>query len=701
MSARTRHPGAARVLIALVVLVTLAGCTSKADRVQAGLRKATQYVHAGQWDKARLETRNVLQIDPKNAPAYALAAQVSEGLGDFPHAWTAWQQSAELAPGDLDTQLAIARLRLLSGDTDGAQRALAHILAQRADHPGARTLLAAVAARRGDTDGAIRDLRELVDRQHPPPAPASLLLAALLSQRGDRGQAVGVLDAALAAAPGDVALLSAAAQVCEAAPQGDALSARALAFRRRAAQAAPQDLALWQAWAAFHVRRRELPQAEAVLRAAVADPHVDTEAAALSLITFLDEQRSTAAAQVAAIEAIAAHPRTPSFRLRLAELYDESGERDKATRSLRELAERDPAAPAALAAQDRLAERALAEGRLDEAQAWLARTLATQARDAQALRLHGRIALALGDASAAVADLRSAVHDAPGSPELVGLLAQAHRAKGEPQLARDVLADAVRFKPDDPALRLLLAADMADAGETAAADRELDAAIAQAPRDARAYAAKARLALVRHDPEAAEKVWRTRLAAAPDDADAWLDLAAMRQFRHDPKGALAVFDEGEKVAPGRPAIALARAEWLARQGHADASIAAYERVLARAPDDLTAANNLAWQLARRGDAASLQQALALALPFAASGDPRRLDTLGWIELRLGQTAAATAVLERAARLAPDAALIQLHLGLALHARGERPRSDALLRKALASDASLPDADEARRLLAAS
>ena len=696
-----REPRAPRACAGLLIAaLALAGCTSKTERVQSGLRKAAQYVRDGQWDKARLETRNVLQIDPKNAPAYALAAQISEGTGDYPHAWTAWQQSAELAPGDLDTQLGIARLLLLSGDADGAQRGLARILAQRADHPGARTLQAAVAARRGDIDGAIRDLRQLVADQHPPATSASLLLASLLSQRGDRAGALHVLDAALVGTPDDIALLAAAAQLCEAAPDDAALAARALAFHRRATQTAPQDLALWRSWAAFHIRRRELPQAEAVLRAAQADPHVDNEAATLALIAFLDEQRSGTAAEAAALAAIAAHPDTPSLRLRLAELYDDGGQHDLAERSLRELVARDPASPSALAAQDRLAERAFADGRAGEAQAWLAKTLATQARDAPALRLRGRIALARGDASAAVADLRSAVHGAPGSPELVGLLAQAHRAKGEPQLARDVLADAVRFKPDDPALRLLLAADMADAGEPVAADRELDAAIAQAPRDARAYAAKARLAMARHDADAAEKVWRARLAAAPDDADAWLDVAAMRQSRRDPKGALAVFDEGEKQSPGRPAIALARAEWLARQGQADASIAAYEQLLARAPGDLTVANNLAWQLAQRHrDASDLQQALTIAQPFAATGDPRYLDTLGWIQLRLGQAPAATAVLERAARLAPDVALIQLHLGLALHARGDTPRATALLRKALAGGVTLPDADEARKALA--
>ena len=697
-----RSPGSVAWAGGLVAALVLAGCTSKADRIRSGLDKAAQYIQNGQWDKARVETRNVLQIDPKSAPAYALAARVAEGTGDYPRAWVAWQQSAELAPDDLDTQLAIARLRLLSGDNEGAERGIAQILSRDAHHAGARTLHAVMTARGGQVDAAIRQLRALVGGTPAPPPEAALMLASLLSQQGDRPGAVRVLDAALAATPTDVALLVAAAQVCEGAASDPALAARALEFHRRATQAAPRDPALWRSWAAFHVRRHEVDQAEGVLRAALdADPLGNPEPATLAWLTFLEEQRGAGAAAAAASAAVAAHPDTPSYRMRLAELCDADGQPAQAERTLRDLAARVPGSPAALAAQDRLARRALDAGDVDEARSWLAKTLATQPRDAQALRLRAGLALARGEPAAAVVDLRAALHDAPGSAELAGMLAQAHRANGEPQLARDVLADAVRLRPDDPALHLLLAADMADAGEVGAANDELDTAIAQAPRDARAYAAKARLALARRDIEAAERIWRARLAATPDDADAWLDVAAMRLLRHDPRGALAVFDAGERQAPDRLAIPLARAEWLARQGDANAAITAYERLAVRAPHDPAVANNLAWLLAqRRGDPASLGRALALALPLAATGEPRYLDTLGWVQLRLGRPTDATATLERAARLAPRLALVQLHLGLALQAGGDSARAEAALHQAQAGGVTPLDVDQARRLLAA-
>jgi Tfp pilus assembly protein PilF len=689
-------------VLALVLALTLTGCTDRAQRVDSGLRKAARYIGDGQWDKARVETRNVLQIDPRNARAYALEARVAEGTGDYPRAWTAWSQSAELAPDDPDAQAALARLRLLSGDVDGAERALVRILGHRADHPGARVLKAAVRARRGQFAAAIADLRDLVAHQHPPTPDASLLLAALLSQQGDRVGALQVMEGALEAEPANIAMLAAAAQLCETRPADDTLDRRALAYHRRATRSAPQDLSLWRSWAAFHLRRHEIDQAEAVLRESTrADPRIDVEAATLTLIDFLAEYRGAPVAEVAAVDALAARPDSLPVRMRLVDLYDDNGQHDDATRTLVDLVGSGPKSPSALAAQDRLAERAFAAGNSTQALAWLARTLAMQARDAQALRLRGRIALARGDAPAAIVDLRTAVHEAPAAVDLVGLLAQAYRANGEPQLARDVLADAVRFNPDDASLRLLLAADMADSRDTEGAVGQLDVAIARAPHDARAYAAKARLALQRKDADTAEKIWRARLAAMPDDPDAWLDVAAMRQLRHDPKGALAVFDQGARAEPGRLAIAVARAEWMARQGNADAAVAAYEGLSLRSPDDPAIANNLAWLLAQRhGDKASLLRASSLAQRFSGSREPRYLDTLGWIQFLLGQTAPAAATLEHAARLAPDAPLIALHLGLALHARGETARAAALMKKALAGGARLPDSEQALRLLGA-
>ena len=53
----------------LILLATLTACGGAADRKAAYMEKGQALFDAGNYDKARLEFKNVLQIDPKDVPA--------------------------------------------------------------------------------------------------------------------------------------------------------------------------------------------------------------------------------------------------------------------------------------------------------------------------------------------------------------------------------------------------------------------------------------------------------------------------------------------------------------------------------------------------------------------------------------------------------------------------------------------------------
>ena len=139
---------------------------------------------------------------------------------------------------------------------------------------------------------------------------------------------------------------------------------------------------------------------------------------------------------------------------------------------------------------------------------------------------------------------------------------------------------------------------------------------------------------------------------------------------------------------------------MSRAGRQDEAIALYETLLKRAPDDDRYANNLAYLLIEfKGDNPSLTRALALTQRFKESNNPGYLDSLGWTHYKLAQYGDAVSVLERALQQAPDAPLLQLHLGLALHKNGDTSRSRELLKKALESNITAPGRDEAKLLIA--
>jgi tetratricopeptide (TPR) repeat protein len=788
-----------RLLVGCAALTVLTACSSKADRLQSGLSKSAEFVKLADWDKANVEVRNVLQIDPKNAQAYFIAGQIAEGKSEIQRAFASYSKAVELDPAQLDAKVALARIHLLAGEPDKAQSAIADVLAASAKHVGARAIQAALDARNGDVPGAIAQARALLDERKGASVEAAMLLAGLYANQGDAASALQTIERALQADDKNLGLLRVAAQIASASSAPD-VQDKAVAFFRRATEQAPRSSELWNAWAGYHLQHQELDRAQEVLRAALkAQP--DDSQRQLALLDFLAAHRGRDVAEKAFLAAIADKPKDMALRFALVNLYRAADRPADARRVLQEIADNSQDAPG-LAAKGQLAADLLARGNARQARALVDAILAASPRDGTALVLRGRMQLADGDARSAIIDLRAAAKDQPGSAEITALLAQAHRRAGEPQLAREVIAEAVKFNPEKADLRLLLAADQADAKEYQAADAGVDAVLKANPGDLRAHDMKARLALARNDSAGAEKVYAslkarfpadptgamklgqfyasqkkldaalreydaaTRIAPgapgpvmgattlligqrrfdeaaqridalvqrepksliaqqlrgelalargdlaqaeqaylqfiafAPGVATGYLSLARVKAQRGNVDEVLAVLEQGEKANPADLSLVSARAEWLTRAGRKAEAIALYESLLKRSADDDAYANNLAYLLTdSKTDKASLERALALLQRFKDSSNSAYLDSLGWTHYKLGQYDPAVAALERAVQIKADSPLLQLHLGLALYKKGDAPRAQDLLKKALASKAALPDLDEARQILA--
>ncbi|MFM9916337.1 MAG: tetratricopeptide repeat protein [Rhizobacter sp.] len=792
------HPLRTAALCATLTL--LVACSSKVERVQSGLVKGADYVRLADWDKANVEVRNVLQIDPKNAQAYFISAQIAEGKRDLQRAFASYSKALELKPDHIDAKVGLARVYLFAGEVDKSSQAVNEAMTADPRHVGARTMQAALLSRQGKVPEAIALAQTLINEQKNAPVETSMLLAGLYASQGNSAAALGVVENALKIDPKNLSLLQVAAQIAGAA-NDTAIQSRAVGFFRQATELAPKNNDLWSAWAVHHTRRNELDLAEQVLRASIkAQP--DESQRTLALLDFLAAGRGKDVAEKEFLAAISAKPKDTTLRFGLVNLYRASDRAADARRVLQEIIDLGKDAPSGLAARNQLAADRLANGKVAEARQLIGEVLAASPRDGAALVMHGRMLLADGDARNAIIDLRSAAKDQPGSPEVVGLLAQAHRKSGEPQLAREVLADAVKFKPDNAELRLLLAADMADARDYKAAAAEIDSAIKAAPVNLRAYDMKAQLALVQKDSAAAEKTYAALKTQFPQDPAGWLKLgklysdqkkfdAALKEYdeasrmapgapvpmlsaigiliaqrrfdeantridalmKSEPKNvlpyqlrgevaaarndlplaeqayrkmiefaptipagyvslarvkalrnnvgeAIAVLEEGEKAIPNEVSLPATRAEWLSRAGRTDDAIALYEALVKRLPDEDSYANNLAYLLMEsKGDQAHLERALSLTRRFKESNNAGYLDSLGWAHYRLGQYAEAVPVLERAVQRSPEAPLLQLHLGMALHKSGDATRAQEFLKKAIASKVPLPNLDEARVMVA--
>ncbi len=122
---------------------------------------------------------------------------------------------------------------------------------------------------------------------------------------------------------------------------------------------------------------------------------------------------------------------------------------------------------------------------------------------------------------------------------------------------------------------------------------------------------------------------------------------------------------------------------------------AYNRALKLSPENPHTMNALAYFYAEEG--IKLREALNLARRAAALAPTNGaiVDTLGWVEYKLGRFKSAVRILARAVRLMPDDATIRYHLGAAYWRLGRIQEAQIELNKALVI---APEYQEAKKLL---
>ena len=131
----------------------------------------------------------------------------------------------------------------------------------------------------------------------------------------------------------------------------------------------------------------------------------------------------------------------------------------------------------------------------------------------------------------------------------------------------------------------------------------------------------------------------------------------------------------------------------------DAAKLAYENVLAKWPNDVVAANNLAMLIADvwPTDKVQLGRARQLVEKFRNSSNPILLDTLGWVQVRLGNIDDAAIILKKAATMLPDNQQMLYHYAVALSLKGLDDLARETMGRALAGKPDFRGLDDARQL----
>ncbi len=594
------------LLLALAVL-SVSACGGAQARKAKHMAKGQTFLAGGNFEKARVEFQNALQIAPTDAEARYENGVVDEKLGKTRDAAQFYQGTIDVNPEHLGARTHLARLYLFSGAPD---RALEQIRPAIEKHPDDAELLAVRAASRlqkKDLSGALVDGERAVHLQ-PTNEDAVAVLAGLYTTGGRRDEARTLLEQSIKNIPNTVDLRLALAQIYA----GENKRSETEAMLVDLIRLKPADKSHRIRLAQFYVHTNQLDASERTLRQAVKDLPTD-DTLKLALVDFIASNRSPVAAEQQLKALIAADQKDNELKFALARFYEANRQPDKAEAIYRSVIDDEKLGAAGLSARDRLAALRVQGKDVPAALKLIGEVLAKSPRDDDALLLRGDIELSQKDPRSAIADLRAVLRDQPNAVGVQRMLARAHMANGEPAIAEETLRSAVEANPQDAILRLEFAKLLAQLGKAEQAKPIVAELVKQKPDSLDALDAEYRIGMQTKDLVTAKSAADGIVAIQPKLAIGYLYEGMLAEAEQRNDDALRQYSNALDLQPeaAEPLEALVRL--LANSKRTAEAIKRLDDVAARYPDNAFAPNLKGELLMANRRALEAQDAFKLAI----------------------------------------------------------------------------------------
>ncbi len=637
-----------------VVVLLLAACGASE---QAGkyLERGKAYYEEGNYDKARVELKNVLQIDPKSVDGHYYLALTLERKQNLQKAFSHFLAVLEIEPKNIPAQLKVGKYYLLSQRSDKAMEVADSILADEPDNPEGIALRGSVLARQGDQAGALREA-ERAYQLAPENREAILLLSSVYLEANNTDKAAVVLKKGIGQHPDTAIFRMKLMDVYWRSGDNEALEK----LLRESIAHSPRNSSYVVQLAQLYAAQNRLDDAEKVLRDSVTAEH-GGEDRELLLVRFLREKRGVVAARAELLDYLEHNQAAYKVGFGLADLYRETGKPEQAEQIYLSIIEANEIQSLGLQARNELALLRLDEGEEKQAEQLVAEVLEVSPTDPLALMTRGRMAMRRGEAKKAIADFRTILQDNPASDSILVLLAKAHMRNSEPELAQENLRRAIKINPQALEARYMLITSLTLQKEYDDALLEVAELLKTAPSDRRGLLAMVDLNVIKEDWKRAELAADKIKQGYPEQAVGNLKLGSLyaTQKRYD--AALKELELAANKAPGQADIVAALVKTLVAKGDGDKAISRLRQEIKTTPANRGEYYNLLGDLylSRKQE----QQAID-AFRNAVAARPKWFAparTLANLYLLRGDSAAAIRVAHNVAQAAPESNAVALFL----------------------------------------
>ncbi len=708
-------------LVASAVLLVGAGCT-KAGKKNKALEQARTYAAAGEYDKAELEFKNVLQLEPGNADALAGLGVMFFEQGRVSTVFPLLSRAKDAQPNNLPVRTKLGMYLLAAGKVPEAIAEAEFVLGKDPKQADAAILLASAATRPEDIVKARTFLGGLASADT---APIKTALALLELKDNKLPAATQLIEAALAQNPKYAdghALASAVNFANKKVPEGEA-------SLKSAADLAPARSIHPLQYARFKAQTGDVATARTVLEGVVKKTP-DYLPALIALSQLYAGQNELPKAEETIAKAAARDAMHPEVIVLSARFKMGKGDVAKAVEDLERARNTLPKLPE-INYQIGLGYANL--GDFDRAIESLQRCLAVYPQHADAVLLLANLHLRKNEAGTTVTLLQNLLQKQPGQIRGWAMLADAHRARNElpaalkvyeqvdkmipgrpetahmtgvvqlqlrqPAEARASFNEAIKRDPEfSLALDQLVGLDVFDKKFDDAKAR-VAARIAKKPDDPELHILLARVHAANKDPKSAELSLKEAIRLRPDSSAPYLLLASLYLGGNQRGEALPQLEQAIAKNP-KDLQAMMTAAMLYDSGN-DRKKAReyYEKILALNPKFFPALNNLAYIYSL--NPAELERAFELAQKARElrPEDPNAADTLGWILFQRRQYAWAATLLQESVEKMPGSGEVQYHYGMSQYMLGNETAAESALQKAVEAKEPFLGQDEAKARLA--
>ncbi len=426
-----------RILLLTLCAFALISCGGAEERKAVYLEKAKSSIASGNLDKARIELKNVLQIDPKDADAYFQLGKVHEQLNEYQKAFGNYLKAEELNPNLLENQARLGRIYLLlANEPDKAQQKIDLILSKEPNNADGLLLKAAVMLRNKNTDEAIKIAKNIIS-QDSAHIETVAFLASLYMRDNKTIEAINLLDTALKNNQNNENLN----KLLVLALVADKDYERAEILYKDFLQRNPDNSASYNNLAAFYNQTNDKAKAEEILRASI-DNDSDDEARILTLIKYIRETKNNHEAIKELETFIDSNNRLGKLRIALAELLIINGDKDSATKVFLEAINDFSEEVTGITARTILAALYISDKDFEKASEVIDDAISISPNDPDVNFLRAKFAVFNKDFETAIISLRIVTKEMPENIEAFFLLASVYQQQGNKEQVKSTLTSA-------------------------------------------------------------------------------------------------------------------------------------------------------------------------------------------------------------------------------------------------------------------